>query len=57
MQSRFGREAVFVGGKEMVADAVIPNLLPGDLVVVMGAGDIRVSGEEILARLERLHGE
>jgi UDP-N-acetylmuramate--alanine ligase len=54
IQSEFYREAVLAGAKEDVADAVLPNLLPGDLVIVMGAGDIRYAAEEIL---KNLHGE
>ncbi|HET6455953.1 MAG TPA: UDP-N-acetylmuramate--L-alanine ligase, partial [Armatimonadota bacterium] len=43
--------AQFIPDKEKIADELIPNLQSGDLVVVMGAGDIRATAEEILERL------
>jgi UDP-N-acetylmuramate--alanine ligase len=44
-------KARFVPDKADVAGKVMRLLQPGDLVLVMGAGDIRPSGEEILALL------
>jgi UDP-N-acetylmuramate--alanine ligase len=44
-------KAVFVREKEAVADRLMPYLKPGDMVVVMGAGDIRSAAEELLTRL------
>ena len=38
----------FIPDKERIAEELVPTLKPGDLVVVMGAGDIRSAGEEIL---------
>lgn len=43
--------ARFVADEERLADELIPVLKPGDLVVVMGAGDIRSAAEAVLARL------
>lgn len=40
--------------KETIADEMLPDLMDGDLVLVMGAGDIRATGELLLAKLERL---
>jgi len=42
----------FVADKLDVAGSVISTVIPGDLVVVMGAGDIRIAAEQILARLK-----
>ena len=44
--------AQFIPDKEKIAGELIPNLQSGDLVVVMGAGDIRATAEEILERLK-----
>ena len=44
-------KARFVADKERLADELMPALEPGDLVVVMGAGDIRSAAEDLLARL------
>ncbi len=43
--------ARFIAEKEHLADELVPTLKPGDLVVVMGAGDIRSSAEAMLDRL------
>lgn len=43
--------AVFVPDKNRIAEELLPMLREGDLVLVMGAGDIRASGEELLRRL------
>lgn len=44
-------KARFISDKNAVAGELLPILEPGDLVIVMGAGDIRASGEDLLARL------
>ncbi|MBI4642598.1 MAG: UDP-N-acetylmuramate--L-alanine ligase [Deltaproteobacteria bacterium] len=41
----------FVGEKAATADIILDHLLPGDLVLTLGAGDIWKTGEELLARL------
>jgi len=45
------RGARSIPEKERIADEVIPSLKSGDLVIVMGAGDIRSVGEKILKKL------
>ena len=44
-------KARFVAEKEALPDALLPVLKPDDLVVFMGAGDIRTSAEGLLGRL------
>jgi len=46
-----GGPAEYVPDKADVADRLLPDLRPNDMVIVMGAGDIRVVGEEIVSRL------
>jgi UDP-N-acetylmuramate--alanine ligase len=41
----------FIEKKESLPDQVLPHLLPGDLVVTLGAGDIWKAGTGLLARL------
>ena len=41
----------YVEKKESLPDQVLPHLLPGDLVVTLGAGDIWKAGTGLLARL------
>ena len=52
-------KARFVAEKERLPDELIPILRPGDMVIVMGAGDIRSAAEALLASLTRseLHAE
>ena len=45
------KNARFIPEKERIPEELIPALRTGDLVIVMGAGDIRSVGEEILKRL------
>jgi UDP-N-acetylmuramate--alanine ligase len=45
------RDVTFVPEKGQLAAAVLPRLMPGDLVLTLGAGDIVRVGEEILERL------
>ena len=45
-------KARFLPDKQQLAEELAPLLKEGDLVVVMGAGDIRSSAEELLTRLE-----
>ena len=48
-----GHRAVrYVPEREAVAEAVLAELQPGDLVITLGAGDIWRVGEEILQRLQ-----
>ncbi|MHB1000951.1 MAG: UDP-N-acetylmuramate--L-alanine ligase [Armatimonadota bacterium] len=44
----------FVPEKDKVADEIISDLRNGDLVIVMGAGDIRSAGEALLSKLESM---
>jgi len=46
------RDVTFVPDKGELAAAVLPRLMPGDLVLTLGAGDIVRVGEEILERLQ-----
>ncbi len=47
-----GHRAVrFVPEREAVAEAILPELRPGDLVITLGAGDIWRVGDELLERL------
>jgi len=47
-----GHRAVrFIPERDAVADAILPELRPGDLVITLGAGDIWRVGEELLQRL------
>ncbi len=45
-------DAKFMPDKRLLASALLPMLKSGDLVVVMGAGDIRAAAEELLERLQ-----
>lgn len=44
-------KAKFIADKHDIAEEIIPYLKPDDLVIVMGAGDIRVAAESLLNRL------
>jgi UDP-N-acetylmuramate--alanine ligase len=46
----------FVPKKEQIAEQLVRELRPGDLVLTLGAGDVYTVGKELLARL-RLKGE
>jgi UDP-N-acetylmuramate--alanine ligase len=41
----------FIPERDAVAEAILPELRPGDLVITLGAGDIWRVGEELLQRL------
>ena len=43
------KEVIFIADKEAVAETLLPRLQSGDLVIVMGAGDIRPAGEELVS--------
>jgi UDP-N-acetylmuramate--alanine ligase len=43
--------AEYTPDKADVADRLLPDLKPDDMVIVMGAGDIRAVGEEIVSKL------
>lgn len=51
-----GKEVTFVPEKADVAESLLPNLREGDLVIVMGAGDIRPVGEAIVSLLAEREG-
>ncbi len=42
----------FIADKMLIAENLIPELQSGDLVLFMGAGDIRIAGEALLALLQ-----
>lgn len=42
---------IWVERKELLAEQVLPLLLPGDMVITLGAGDIWEAGLDLLARL------
>ncbi len=44
---------IFIADKNAVAQSLLPELRPGDLVIVMGAGDIRVAGEALVSLLRK----
>jgi len=49
---RFGHKNVtYIGDIEKAADRVIPDLLPGDLVITLGAGTVTRLSDEIVARI------
>lgn len=48
-----GRNVRFIADKDLIADELLPDLREEDMVIVMGAGDIRVAGEAILDRLKQ----
>ena len=43
--------AEYIPNKADIADRLLPDLRPDDMVIVMGAGDIREVGEEIVSKL------
>jgi len=47
------KDAFFVPKKSDLARKLIPLLLPGDVVVMMGAGDISSVGKELVAQLRQ----
>ncbi len=52
-----GHRAVrFIPEREAVAEAILPELRPGDLVITLGAGDIWRVGDELLQRLRARYG-
>lgn len=51
MNGSASERAEYIGDKSTVAEKLLPELRSGDMVIVMGAGDIRGVGEDILARL------
>ncbi len=46
-------KAVFIPDRHRVAVELLPMLMPGDLVVVMGAGNIREAGEDLVRLLKK----
>ena len=49
--ARAGGSVTWRGGRDALADALAERARSGDLVVLMGAGDITRTGPELLARL------
>lgn len=50
--SKNGKEAIYIGRKEKVADHVMKIMKPKDIILTIGAGDIFVTGKEIASRLK-----
>lgn len=48
------RKTAYIGEVEKLAEAVKDNLMPGDLVLTLGAGNIFRAGEDLLALLEKV---
>ena len=50
---RFGHKNVtYIGDIDKAADRVVPELLPGDLVITLGAGTVTRLSDEIVAKLD-----
>jgi UDP-N-acetylmuramate-alanine ligase len=43
----------YVGDIETAAAAILPDLLPGDLVITLGAGTVTRLSDDIVAALEQ----
>ena len=50
-------ETLFIPQKSDIARSLIPLLIPGDVVVLMGAGDISSVGKELVSQLRHKHGD
>jgi UDP-N-acetylmuramate--alanine ligase len=50
-----GRAPAWTGGRAALTEALLGVVQPGDLMVIMGAGDITRSGAELFARLAASH--
>lgn len=51
---RYGhKNANYIGDIDKAADAVVPNLLPGDLVITLGAGTVTRLSDEILEKIKQ----
>lgn len=46
-----GKEVIFIPERTEIAASLLPRLAAGDMVIVMGAGDIRAAGEDLLSLL------
>jgi UDP-N-acetylmuramate--alanine ligase len=46
--------AVFAPTLAEAADAAVAEVRPGDLLITMGAGDVTLLGQELVARLRKL---
>jgi UDP-N-acetylmuramate--alanine ligase len=49
---KFNSNVLYMKKKEQIVDHILGNSKPGDLVIIMGAGDINTIGKEILSRLK-----
>ncbi len=47
------RDVLYVGDRTRLVEQVMRRLLPGDVVITLGAGDVWKLGEELVDRLER----
>jgi UDP-N-acetylmuramate--alanine ligase len=52
IRKRGHRDAVYVSDRDILVERVMVSLVPGDMVLTMGAGDVWKVGEEIVSRLE-----
>ncbi|MBU0944351.1 MAG: UDP-N-acetylmuramate--L-alanine ligase [Proteobacteria bacterium] len=50
------RQARFIAGVDVLAKELLPDLLEGDLVLTLGAGNIVLAGEELVRLLEEKKG-
>lgn len=48
---RYGADVAWCGPRARLADALAARVLPGDIVLTVGAGDITVTGPELLTML------
>lgn len=55
MKDNGNAHALFIPQKSDIARKLIPLLIPGDIVVLMGAGDISSVGKELVAQLRHKH--
>ncbi len=54
---RIGISAAYGGSTVDAEEMLAAELQPGDVLLVMGAGDIRRAGEGVLGRLREKNGE
>jgi len=47
-----GKDVKYIRRKEKIAEYIVDELKPGDIILTLGAGDIYTTGKEILSRLK-----
>jgi len=50
------KDVTYVAKREQLAEVLEPELRPGDLVITLGAGNIQLTCNEIIERLEKTRG-